>query len=211
MINKKLENLIKEGLAVNLYRHPEMYRKKNYWYKKSDVNELVKENGKEFLDHLYAIPLTTWNKDNTELIYSFLGEQIGEDFVNNTIREKPGVWLHRPTLGIYNSKTNHLICFGVGRKNRMFLHCSDPNINENKIDTFSDMDYLGLVSETYHSLAEFADAHERVMTSEFDEDGERIDDGDEDPQETVDWFVDKLTIIYPKGKTDAGDLSPGDF
>jgi hypothetical protein len=214
MISKKLENLIKEGLAINLYSHPEMYLKENYWYKKSDIDRLVTEYGNEFLDHLYAIPLKTYNESDAELIYSFLEEQVGEDFVKNNIREKQGEWLHRPNFGIYNSITNNIICFGVGRKNRVFIHCSDPNINddENKIDTFSSLDYFDLVSEIYGSLTEFADAHSLIVDPYLDDDGEPIiPDGEEDPEETVDWMVTKFSIIYPKGKTEPSDLSPGDF
>jgi hypothetical protein len=192
-----------------------MYLKENYWYKKSDIDNLVEEYGKEFLDHLYAIPLTTYDEGNDELIYSFLEEQVGEEFVKNNIREKRGPdWVHRPTLGVYNSITNNIICFGVGRKNRVFIHCSDPNIDddEDKIDTFSSLDYLDLVSEIYGSVTEFADAHSLIVDPYLDDDGEPImPDGEEDTQETVDWMVEKLSIIYPKGKTDPSDLSPGDF
>jgi hypothetical protein len=70
-----------------------------------------------FLDHLFAIPFKSYNKEVVDKVFKFLDKQIIVDYKDSMFRAS----MHHPVIGIYNSKTNELLGIGIGRKNRIFI------------------------------------------------------------------------------------------
>jgi hypothetical protein len=80
---------------------------------------MVKENGKDFLDHLYVFSYSHYKESETanERMFSFLDLEIGDGYKDVLFKKGK----HHTNIIIYNSILNKVIGIGVGRKNRIFV------------------------------------------------------------------------------------------
>ena len=201
-ISQGLKELIDEGIAINLYRNPGMY-KDDIFYSELDLHSNIKTYGSMFLDHLFAIPFKSYNKEVVDKVFKFLDKQIIVDYKDSMFRAST----HHPAIGIYNSKTNELLGIGIGRKNRIFINSTDKSINDQNYKTFSKLDHSNVIITIVNLLTIAADAQISIM--------EAIDDGDSESEadysESLDDAIDNLLIAYPNLPNSISDLSPGDF
>lgn len=202
LISKGLQELIDEGIAVNLYRNPKMYEDEVY-FSESELQSTIKESGSMFLDHLYALPFKSYTEEVVDKVFKFLDKQLNVDY--KSLMFKPG--MHHPVIGIFNAKSNELLGVGIGRKNRIFFVSTVESINDQNYRTFSKFDHCNVIGAIVNILESAADAQLGIM--------EAIDDGDseseEDYSETLDKEIDNLLIAYPYLPNSIADLSPGDF
>ena len=201
-ISQGLQELIDAGIAINLYRNPGMYNDDIY-YSESDLKSNISEFGNMFLDHLFAIPFKSYNKEVVDKVFKFLDKQIIVDYKDSMFRAS----MHHPVIGIYNSKTNELLGIGIGRKNRIFINSTDKTINDQNYKSFSKFDYSNVIFTIVNLLTIAADAQISLM--------EAIDDGDSESEadysESLDDAINNLLIAYPNLPNSISDLSPGDF
>ena len=201
-ISQGLKELIDEGIAINLYRNPGMY-KDDIYYSESDLHSNIKTYGSMFLDHLFAIPFKSYNKEVVDKVFKFLDKQIIVDYKDSMFRAS----MHHPAIGIYNSKTNELLGIGIGRKNRIFINSTDKTINDQNYNIFSKFDHSNVISTIVNLLTIAADSQISIM--------EAIDDGDSESEaeysDSLDEAIENLLIAYPNLSNSIGDLSPGDF
>jgi hypothetical protein len=197
-----LQELIDEGIAVNLYRNPRMYEDDVY-YSESDIKSNTSTFGNMFLDHLFAIPFKSYNDEVVDKVFKFLDKQVKVDY--KSFMFKPS--MHQPVIGIYNAKSNELLGIGIGRKNRIFFASTNDSINDQNYQTFSKFDHSNVISTIVNYLTRAADSQIGIMDA--------IDDGDSESEAdysvTLDDSIDNLLIAYPNLPNSIGDLSPGDF
>jgi len=202
LISKGLQELIDEGIAVNLYRNPKMYEDDCY-YLESELQSKIKEYGSMFLDHLFAIPFKSGTKGVVNKVFEFLDKQLKVDY--KSLMFKPEK--HHPVIGIFNTKSNELLGVGIGRKNRIFFVSTDKTINDRNYRTFSKFDYCNVIGALVNVLENAADAQLGIMFAIENGDSE----SEEEYSESLDKEIDNLLIAYPKLPNSIGDLSPGDF
>ena len=202
LISEGLQELIDEGIAVNLYRNPKMYEDDCY-YLESELQSKIKEYGSMFLDHLFAIPFKSGTKGVVNKVFEFLDKQLKVDY--KSLMFKPEK--HHPVIGIFNSKSNELLGVGIGRKNRIFFVSTDKTINDQNYRTFSKFDYCNVIGALVSVLENAADAQLGIMFAIENGDSE----SEEEYSESLDKEIDNLLIAYPKLPNSIGDLSPGDF
>lgn len=205
---KKLENLIKDGIAFNLYRNESLLEDGNY-YNEEMLNKLTKKKGKEFLDHLYAFAYVNYesNKNVNKKMFSFLDEKIGKGYKDVLFQKGK----HHPIILIYNSSINKVIGIGVGRKNRIFiLKYDEPKtatINDD-ISYFTKLDFANVISKIIKDLEETMGYHyDRCALSE-DELETNIEF---ELNENMDDAFYNVKIAIPTLPEDMGIISPGDF
>ena len=205
---KKLENLIKDGIAFNLYRNESLLEDRNY-YNEEMLNKLTKKKGKEFLDHLYAFAYVNYesNKIVNKKVFSFLSAQIGIGY-KGVLFEKGK---HHPKILIYNSSINKVIGIGVGRNNNVFVLKYDPpksSKNESDIAYFTKLDFANVIKNIISDLQETMSYHyDRCALSEDD-----LETNVEfELNENMDDAFYNVKIAIPTLPDDMGDISPGDF
>lgn len=203
LINKGLQELIDEGIAVNLYRNPKMLETLYYFVNEAEITENVKKYGSMFLDHLFAIPFKSDTKGVVDKVFKFLDKQLKVDY--KSLMFKTG--LHHPVLGIYNAASNELLGLGIGRKNRIFFVSTVKTINDQNYTSFSNFDYCKVISTTKWLLERAADAQIGIMDAIEEGDSE----SEEDYSKSLEESMNDLLIAYPNLPNSIGDLSPGDL
>ena len=203
LISEGLQELIDEGIAVNLYRNPRMLDTLYYFVNEAEITENVKKYGSMFLDHLFAIPFKSDTKGVVDKVFKFLDKQLKVDY--KSLMFKTG--LHHPVLGIYNAATNELLGLGIGRKNRIFFVSTVKTINDQNYTSFSNFDYCKVISTTKWLLERAADAQIGIMDAIEEGDSE----SEEDYSKSLEESMNDLLIAYPNLPNSIGDLSPGDL
>lgn len=203
LICKGLQELIDEGIAVNLYRQPKLFDAYYYFADKSELPSAIKEHGSMFLDHLYAIPFKSDTKGVVDKVFKFLDKQLSVDY--KSLMFKSG--MHHPVIGIFNAKTNELLGLGIGRKNRIFFVSTVESINDQNYQSFSKLDYCKVITTTYYLLEKAADAQIGIMDAI--EAGDR--ESEEDYSQALEEAMEDLLSAYPYLPSSIADLSPGDF
>ena len=203
LISKGLQELIDEGIAVNLYRNPKMLKTLYYFVNEDQITENVKKYGSMFLDHLFAIPFKSDTKGVVDKVFKFLDQQLSVDY--KSLMFKPG--MHHPVIGIFNAASNELLGFGIGRKNRIFFESTVESINDQNYTSFSNFDYCEVISTTKWLLERAADAQIGIMDAIEEGDSESEEDNSKELEEVMN----DLLIAYPNLPNSIGDLSPGDF
>ncbi len=203
LISEGLQELIDEGIAVNLYRNPRMLDTLYFFANEAEITENVKKYGSMFLDHLFAIPFKSDTKGVVDKVFKFLDKQLKVDY--KSLMFKTG--LHHPVLGIYNAASNELLRLGIGRKNRIFFVSTVKTINDQNYTSFSNFDYCKVISTTKWLLERAADAQIGIMDAIEEGDSE----SEEDYSKSLEESMNDLLIAYPNLPNSIGDLSPGDL
>ena len=202
MATISLEKLVEKGAIRNLYRSPKMYAEGDYFIA-SDIDRWQKEEGSDFLDHLYAFPFSSYDSQIVEEVCAFLDETVGKGY--RDILNEPGK--HNSNIGFYNSKTNSVLGLGVGRKNRVFVLCTDKEIGNSNISDFSSLDYGGVVETIYELLQSAAINHEQMCEAINEED----EDGEFEYMKLMRDDFGKVHLAIPNLKSEFGEISPSDF
>lgn len=202
MAQKSIEQLVENGVLTNLYRSPKMYAEGDYFIA-SDIDRWQKEEGSDFLDHLYAFPFSSDDSQIVEEVCAFLDETVGKGY--RDLLNEPGTY--PSNIGIYNSKTNNVLGIGVGSKNRVFVLCTDKEIGHSNISDFSLLDYGGVVENIYEFLQSAAINHEQMCEAINEED----EDGEFEYMKLMRDDFGKVHLAIPNLKSEFGEISPSDF
>jgi|TARA_B100001964_G_C13997831_1_gene493594 hypothetical protein len=150
-----LENILQDNLFKNLYDNQEILDfEDGFFYKEDDLSNVEKKDGPAFRSNLYSFSCFGLQPS----IKDFLDGVIDDPDYYNRLFE-PG--MHWPVIGIYDADSNHVIGIGSGRKNRMFVVSTNPDINSDgsDLDKFSKCDPCGLVNAIWNLFEETANSN----------------------------------------------------
>jgi len=223
-----MEKLLQDNLFKNLYDNKKILGfEDGFFYNEDELANWEKKDGPAFRSNLYSFSCLGLHPS----IKDFLDGVIEDPNYYNKLFE-PG--MHWPVIGIYDADSNHVICIGTGRKNRLFVVSTNPDINSDgsDLDKFSKFDSCGLVNKVWDVFEKTVNANcewiELLLFAQENGIGDIVDINDNSDEDDnglteeeirenrqkmddvgfeIDQGMEKLLVLIPRLPENFGDIS----